>query len=231
MARDRKDLGARKFVRVDLRKKGFLIPAPDAPWIECYILDISENGACLDVGDLAVPKMFGLSLTAGGEVRRVCALIWRRGEMVGVRFISARELRKGAAPAGAAGCRFQKGARLEHPSTELNHARRSSCCLSIISAQTRTRLRGECALTLLIGVLQRLRNQANPEYRLPGFIQQFHLPLGVFGKFSGNVCDHVPADAGHFLPGGVMIGKLRAVVVDACVLAMSNAEEEDRHGN
>ena len=27
-----------------------------------------------------------------------------------------------------------------------------------------------------------------------------------------------------------MIGKLRAVVVDACILAMSNAEEEDRHG-
>ncbi len=65
MARDRKDLGARKFVRVDLRKPGFLIPAPDAPWIQCYVLDISDNGACLDVGDLAVPKMFGLSLTAG----------------------------------------------------------------------------------------------------------------------------------------------------------------------
>jgi len=100
MARDRKDLGARKFVRIDLRKRGFLIPAPDAPWIECYIHDISENGACLDVGDLAVPKMFGLSLTAGGEVLRVCTLIWRRGEMVGVRFISPRELRKGTAPAG-----------------------------------------------------------------------------------------------------------------------------------
>ena len=99
MARDRKDLGARKFVRVDLHKRGFLIPAPDAAWIECYILDISENGACLDVGDLAVPKMFGLSLTAGGEVRRVCALIWRRGELVGVRFMSARELRQGTAPA------------------------------------------------------------------------------------------------------------------------------------
>jgi hypothetical protein len=100
MARDRKDLGARKFVRVDLRKPGFLIPAPDAAWIECYILDISENGACLDVGDLAVPKVFGLSLTAGGEVRRLCMLIWRKGELVGVRFISARELRKGVAPAG-----------------------------------------------------------------------------------------------------------------------------------
>ena len=90
MTRDRKDLGARKFVRVELRKPGFLIPA----------LDISENGACLDVGDLAVPKVFGLSLTAGGEVRRLCMLIWRKGELVGVRFISARELRKGVAPAG-----------------------------------------------------------------------------------------------------------------------------------
>jgi hypothetical protein len=99
MTRDRKDLGARKHVRVELRKRGFLIPAPDAPWIECYIHDISDNGACLDVGDLAVPKVFGLSLTAGGEVRRVCALIWRRGELVGVRFIKAQELRKGAVPA------------------------------------------------------------------------------------------------------------------------------------
>jgi hypothetical protein len=108
MTRDRKDLGARKFVRVDLRKRAFLIPAPDAAWIECYVLDISENGACLDVGDLAVPKVFGLSLTAGGEVRRVCTLIWRRGEMVGVRFISARELRKGAAPAGEADAASKK---------------------------------------------------------------------------------------------------------------------------
>src|SRR5512145_784542 len=102
MARDGKGLGARKFVRVDLQKPGFLIPAPDAPWIECYILDISENGACLDVGDLAVPKMFGLSLTAGGEVRRVCSLIWRRGELIGVRFVTARELRQGTTPAGEA---------------------------------------------------------------------------------------------------------------------------------
>ena len=78
MTRDRKDLGARKFVRVELRKRGFLIPAPDAAWIECYIHDISDNGACLDVGDLAVPRVFGLSLTAGGEVRRVCTLIWRK---------------------------------------------------------------------------------------------------------------------------------------------------------
>ena len=104
MTRDRKELGARKFVR----KRGFLIPAPDAPWLECHVLDISENGACLEVGDLAVPKMFGLSLTAGGAVRRVCALIWRKGEFVGVRFISAQELRKGIGPAGEADAASRK---------------------------------------------------------------------------------------------------------------------------
>ena len=98
MTRDRKELGARKFVRVGLHKPGFLIPAPDAPWIQCFVLDISENGACLDVGDIAVPGMFGLSLTAGGEVRRVCKLIWRKGALVGVRFVSARELRQGTTP-------------------------------------------------------------------------------------------------------------------------------------
>src|SRR3954463_11630876 len=108
MARARKDLGARKFVRIDLRKRGFLIPAPDAPWIECYIHDISENGASLQVGDLAVPKMFGLSLTAGGAVRRVCALIWRKGELVGVRFLSAQELRKRFGPAGEVGAASHK---------------------------------------------------------------------------------------------------------------------------
>ena len=99
MARDRNDLGARKFVRIELHKEGFLIPTPDAPWIECVIVDVSENGACLDVGALAVPEMFGLAFTAGGEVLRVCALVWRRGELIGARFVSARELRQGSVPA------------------------------------------------------------------------------------------------------------------------------------
>ena len=108
MARDRKELGARKHVRVGLHKPGFLIPAPEAPWIECHVVDISENGTCLEVGDLPVPKVFGLSLTAGGEVLRVCTLVWRRGELVGARFVSAKELRQGVAPAGDDDPNFQK---------------------------------------------------------------------------------------------------------------------------
>jgi hypothetical protein len=101
MARHRKDLGARKHVRVDLYKPGFLIPAPDAPWIECLIVDVSHKGACLDVGALAVPKLFGLAFTAGGEVLRVCSLVWRRGQLVGARFLTSKELRQGQEPADA----------------------------------------------------------------------------------------------------------------------------------
>ncbi len=37
----------------------------------------------------------GLAFTAGGEVLRVCSLSWRRGELIGARFVSATELRQG----------------------------------------------------------------------------------------------------------------------------------------
>jgi hypothetical protein len=97
MAQQRTELGSRKSIRVDLYTTGFVIPAPEAPWIECTIIDVSENGVCLDVGDLAVPKLFGLAFTSSGEVLRVCALIWRRGERIGARFVSVKELRQGLA--------------------------------------------------------------------------------------------------------------------------------------
>jgi hypothetical protein len=102
MARHHKDLGRRKHVRIELYKPGFLIPAPDAPWIECEILDVSNSGACLEVGALAVPELFGLAFTAKGEVLRVCSLVWRRGEVIGARFVSAKELRTGLRLAGEA---------------------------------------------------------------------------------------------------------------------------------
>jgi hypothetical protein len=98
MARQRSDLGARKNVRVDLHKQGFLIPTPEAPWIECLIVEVSDEGACLDVGALAVPDLFGLAFTAGGEVLRICSLVWRQGELIGARFVSAKELRQGLVP-------------------------------------------------------------------------------------------------------------------------------------
>src|SRR5271169_5945804 len=101
MARSRRDLGARRHIRVDLHKPGFLIPAPDAPWIECLIVEVSDDGVCLEVGALAVPDLFGLAFTAGGEVLRVCSLVWRQGEQVGARFVTAKELRQGFVPEDA----------------------------------------------------------------------------------------------------------------------------------
>jgi len=95
MARHRKDAGAGKHVRVDLQQPGFLIPEPDAPWIECLITEVTDEGVCLEVGGLAVPKLFGLAFTAGGEVLRVCSLVWRQGEFIEGRFVTAKELRQG----------------------------------------------------------------------------------------------------------------------------------------
>jgi hypothetical protein len=70
---------------------GILDPAPDAPWIE--VDRWCPTGVCLEVGSLAVPKIFGLAFTASGEVFRACSLSWRNGECLGARFVSAKELR------------------------------------------------------------------------------------------------------------------------------------------
>jgi hypothetical protein len=109
MAKNRKD-STRKQLRVDLHQQGFLIPAPDAPWIECMIVEVSDDGVCLDVGALSVPKLFGLAFTASGEVLRVCSLIWRKGEMIGARYVTAKELRQGFAKTEDAGLKLGKAA-------------------------------------------------------------------------------------------------------------------------
>jgi hypothetical protein len=95
MAKEYRDLGKRKHNRVEFYKRGFLIPTPDAPWIECTVLDVGHQGVRLDVGGLPLGDMFGLAFTAGGQVIRVCSLVWRKGELVGARFLSANELRGG----------------------------------------------------------------------------------------------------------------------------------------
>jgi hypothetical protein len=48
-----------------------------------------------------VPGIFGLAFKAGGEVFRVCSLVWRNGERVGAGSVSAKELRERFEPAVA----------------------------------------------------------------------------------------------------------------------------------
>jgi hypothetical protein len=78
---------------IELNRPGFIIVEPDAPWIECLILSVSANGLFLDVGAIAVPKIFAVAFTPCGSVLRVCARFWRRGELVAARFVTATELR------------------------------------------------------------------------------------------------------------------------------------------
>jgi hypothetical protein len=91
--RHRKDIGQCKNGRIDYQRPGFLIPAPDAPWVECFILDVSEGGIRLDVGGSDVPEIFGVAFSSDGKVLRLCQIAWRRGERIDARFLTARQLR------------------------------------------------------------------------------------------------------------------------------------------
>jgi hypothetical protein len=86
---NRTHLGNRKHARVVIERPGFVILEPNGPWIECFIVDISEGGAQVRVGSISVPETFVLLLTAKG-VRRLCRLIWRKGDLVGAKFISPK---------------------------------------------------------------------------------------------------------------------------------------------
>jgi PilZ domain len=54
----------------------------------CWILDISDSGARLNIGTQRdVPDFFVLRVTSTDAVRRPCKLVWRKGSEVGVRFV------------------------------------------------------------------------------------------------------------------------------------------------
>jgi PilZ domain len=54
----------------------------------CWILDISDSGARLNVGAQSnFPDFFTLRVTSTDAVRRSCKLVWRKGNEIGVRFV------------------------------------------------------------------------------------------------------------------------------------------------
>jgi hypothetical protein len=53
----------------------------------CILVDISEHGARLEfAAPGTIPETFWLLLSAGGEVRRDCRIVWRSEKHVGVEF-------------------------------------------------------------------------------------------------------------------------------------------------
>jgi hypothetical protein len=54
----------------------------------CWILDISEGGARLNIGGRRdFPDFFTLRVTSTGAGSRSCKLVWHKGNEIGVRFV------------------------------------------------------------------------------------------------------------------------------------------------
>jgi hypothetical protein len=56
---------------------------------ECQIMDISKRGAkIVPNGSSVVPDRFELAFTLEDHKRQACEVIWRRGRMLGIKFVS-----------------------------------------------------------------------------------------------------------------------------------------------
>ena len=55
----------------------------------CTMMDVSAGGAKLRLNDtIEMPQEFILVLSRSGAVRRRCRMVWQRGDVIGVRFIT-----------------------------------------------------------------------------------------------------------------------------------------------
>ena len=56
---------------------------------ECHVLDVSSRGARIAVQmPSEVPARFELAIFQNDEKRRACEVAWRRGKVLGVKFVS-----------------------------------------------------------------------------------------------------------------------------------------------
>ena len=56
---------------------------------ECQIMDISMRGAkIVPQGSSVVPARFELAFSPEDTNRQACEVIWRRGRMLGIKFVS-----------------------------------------------------------------------------------------------------------------------------------------------
>ena len=85
--------------RAELRKKprrqfhygARILTDKKGPPRACAIADISESGARIVLeADAELPARFMLLLTAKGEARRKCRVVWRDGLTVGLEFTNSR---------------------------------------------------------------------------------------------------------------------------------------------
>jgi hypothetical protein len=78
----------RKHRRQAIEHTGRIIVAPDTPPLLCILRDVSQTGARLELSAAEqLPDEFVLGLTEAMEPRRQCQVVWRKPEVVGVRFV------------------------------------------------------------------------------------------------------------------------------------------------
>ena len=79
----------RKNPRRPMRRSAEIVLDPQRPAIRCVIWDMSAGGARLaiaaSIADL--PHQFTLVLSANGDQRRNCEIIWTDSRYVGVKFL------------------------------------------------------------------------------------------------------------------------------------------------
>ncbi len=65
---------------------------PDATQWDGFIVDISESGAQLELFDTAgIPDEFSLLVGGHGAVKRLCHVVWRSRDRLGVKFVRGPE--------------------------------------------------------------------------------------------------------------------------------------------
>ena len=68
----------------------------------CVVSDISDGGARIDLDTSEdIPDRFPLFLSRNGRARRVCTVVWRKPQQLGVVFTARGGGEHGAAPAPA----------------------------------------------------------------------------------------------------------------------------------
>jgi PilZ domain-containing protein len=93
----------RRARRRTLYHEGRIKPPDGGPQLPCSVRDISATGARLAVEmPAAVPDQFMLLLSRDGRTRRVCEVVWRSAEEVGVEFRSGPPIARAGAKPGAA---------------------------------------------------------------------------------------------------------------------------------
>lgn len=78
----------RKSLRRKVSYPAWIELGDGSPPRRCVLLDISQHGAQLTVGESdPVPEKFTLALSTDGAASRRCRVVWRAGNQIGVEFL------------------------------------------------------------------------------------------------------------------------------------------------